>query len=158
MSRLDSFLRRMGAQRDSLNWVAPRLEGLEGDVIEMGLGNGRTYDHLRELFPDRRIWVIDRALNCHPSCVPPEELFLQGEAEHMLDDLHARGVRAALIHYDFGSGTDMVDQAESRRLSPHLAQVVVPGGYVVSGQPMAGMTQMKGPDHVDPARYMIYQL
>ena len=82
---------------------------------------------------------------------------MMGEAEHMLDDLHARSVRAALIHYDFGSGADAVDQAESRRLSPHLARMMVPGGYVISGQPMQDMPQIKGPESVDPKRYMVYR-
>ncbi|MEM9552591.1 MAG: class I SAM-dependent methyltransferase, partial [Pseudomonadota bacterium] len=80
MSRLDSMLRRLSAQRDGLNWAAARIKGRPGDVLDLGLGNGRTYDHLREILPERRIWVIDRVLKCHPSCVPPEQDFLEGEA------------------------------------------------------------------------------
>ena len=49
MSRLDSFIRRVTAQRDCLNRVAEIIEYHEGLILEMGLGNGRTYDHLREL-------------------------------------------------------------------------------------------------------------
>jgi hypothetical protein len=157
MSRLDSFLRRMSAQRDGLNWIAPRLNDINGDIIEMGLGNGRTYDHLRELFPTRRIWVIDREINCHPSCVPPADLFLQGEAEAGLNQLADQGVRVALIHYDFGSGTDSVDQAESQRLSPLLAKVLAKGGYAISGQPLTGFSQFDGPADIDPSRYMFYK-
>ena len=32
----------------------------DGPVIELGLGNGRTYDHLRERLPGRRIIAFDR--------------------------------------------------------------------------------------------------
>ena len=42
MSRLDSFIRRMSAQRDCLNHVADLLADVEGPVMELGLGNGRT--------------------------------------------------------------------------------------------------------------------
>ena len=157
MSRLDSFLRRMSAQRDSLNWISDRMSDLEGDVVEVGLGNGRTYDHLRELFPTRRIWVIDRGLNCHPTCVPPQDLFMQGEADDMLAALHAKGVRAALVHYDLGSGVNAVDHAESHRLSPLMAQLLVPGGHVVSGQPLIGLPKIDGPENVARDRYMIYR-
>src|SRR4051812_32560738 len=60
MSRLDSFIGRMTAQRDILNHI--HAKGMlieEGAVLEIGLGNGRTYSHLRELFPERRIVVFD---------------------------------------------------------------------------------------------------
>ena len=113
MSRLDSMLRRFTAQRDGLNWAASDIAGLAGDVVDFGLGNGRTYDHLREILPDRRIWVVDRTLQCHPSCIPPEEDFLMGEAEEVLDDLAARGVKVALAHYDLGHGDKAHDVAES---------------------------------------------
>ena len=85
MSRLDSMLRRFTAQRDGLNWAAEQIAPISGDALDMGLGNGRTYDHLREILPNRRVWVIDRILQCHPSCVPPEADFLQGEAEPMIN-------------------------------------------------------------------------
>ena len=98
MSRLDSMLRRLSAQRDGLSWAASEIENLAGDVVDMGLGNGRTYDHLREHLPDRRIWVIDRVLQCHPSCIPPEQDFLQGEAEPMLTRLIENGASIALAH------------------------------------------------------------
>src|SRR4051812_41343381 len=45
MTRLDSAIRRLTAQRDLLNWAAQAI-GPTGLVLELGLGNGRTYDHL----------------------------------------------------------------------------------------------------------------
>ena len=55
MSRLESFIRRMSAQRDILDMVCRDMQLGDGPVIELGLGNGRTYDHLRERLPGRRI-------------------------------------------------------------------------------------------------------
>lgn len=157
MSRLDSMLRRLTAQRDGLNWAAAKIGPMPGDVLDLGLGNGRTYDHLREILPDRRIWVIDRALNCHPSCVPPEEDYLEGEAGPMLARLAAGGARIVLAHYDLGYGVKDEDVAEAARLSPDLARVMAPGGLIVSGQPLVGFTPVTGPETIAPDRYLFYR-
>ncbi|WP_170473964.1 class I SAM-dependent methyltransferase [Ruegeria arenilitoris] len=157
MSRLDSMLRRLTAQRDGLNWAANQIAGREGDVLDMGLGNGRTYDHLREILPDRRIWVMDRALQCHPSCVPPAQDFLQGEAEPMLQKLASMGRRIILAHYDFGRGIKAEDVAEAARLSPLISKVMLPDGLLISGQPLVGLDQIKGPETIAPDRYLFYR-
>lgn len=158
MSRLDSMLRRLTAQRDGLDWAAGRIRDLEGDVLDMGLGNGRTYDHLREILAGRRIRVIDRVLQCHPSCVPPEEDFLQGEADEMLARLAAEGARFALAHYDFGFGVKEKDLAEAARLSPAIARLMVPGGLIISGQPLAGIEEVSGPEGIPEGRYFFYRV
>ncbi|MEM6371673.1 MAG: class I SAM-dependent methyltransferase [Pseudomonadota bacterium] len=157
MSRLESMRRRLSAQIDGINWAAKQIAGTAGDVLEMGLGNGRTYDHLRQEIPDRRIWVIDRVLKPHPSCIPPTEDFLQGEAEDMLARLAADRRRMALAHYDFGHGVKEQDVAEGGALSPHIASVMAPGGLVLSQQPLVGFTQITGPDTIDPNRYLFYR-
>lgn len=157
MSRLESMRRRLTAQIDGLNWAAGQIAGVEGDVLELGLGNGRTYDHLRQELPERRIWVIDRVLNPHPSCVPPKEDFLQGEAEEMLAAMAARGTEIALAHYDFGFGVKELDVAEGAKLSPMIVPLVKPGGMIVSQQPLVGIDQVRGPDTIDPERYLFYR-
>ena len=149
--------RRLSAQIDGINWAAVQVQKTAGDVLEMGLGNGRTYDHLRQELPDRRIWVIDRVMSAHPSCVPPSEDFLQGEAEQMLEHLASRGVRMALAHYDFGHGVKEKDVAEGAALSPFIASVMAPGGLVLSQQPLVGFEQIAGPDTVAPDRYLFYR-
>ena len=91
MSRLDSFIRRLEAQRACLDRAAELIAGLDGVVLELGLGNGRTYDHLRELFPDRDIYVCERQVAAHPDCIPPADRLLLGD---MFETL-AGGARAA---------------------------------------------------------------
>lgn len=157
MSRLDSMLRRLTAQRDGLNWAVQESAAIAGDALDMGLGNGRTYDHLREILPERRIWVIDRLLQCHPSCVPPEQDFLQGEAAPMLARLADEGRSIALAHYDFGFGVKEKDVAEAAALSPAIARVMAPGGLIVSGQPLTGFQELSGPEGIQPGRYMFYR-
>jgi hypothetical protein len=157
MSRLDSMLRRLAAQRDCLNWAAGQVADRPGAVLELGLGNGRTYDHLREVMPGRRIVVIDRALNAHPDCVPPPQDLLLGEAEAMLDRLAAEGARFVVAHYDLGFGVKDRDVAEAARLSPAIARLMVPGGIVVSGQPLAGLAECPPPPGVPAGRYPVYR-
>jgi hypothetical protein len=157
MSRLESMRRRLTAQIEGLNWAAAQITDVEGDVLELGLGNGRTYDHLREKLPDRRIWVIDRVLQAHPSCIPPREDFLQGEADEMLVRLARQNEKMALAHYDFGFGVKDLDVEEGARLSPLIAALMNPGGLVVSQQPLVGLEKISGPDTIDPERYLFYR-
>ena len=67
MSRLDSFIRRIGAQRNVLNAVAQRIAAIDGPVLELGLGNGRTYDHLRELHAGAAHHRVRPGLRCPPA-------------------------------------------------------------------------------------------
>ncbi len=158
MSRLESMLRRLSAQRDGLNWAATEISNTQGDVLEIGLGNGRTYDHLRELLPLRRIWVIDRQLSCHPTCTPPKADFLQGEAEDMLRNLSETEHRVSLAHYDFGIGVEEKDQAEAAHLTPLIAKTMRPGGIIVSGQPLIGLPRIAAPASIPKDRYFFYRI
>ena len=155
MSRLESMRRRLTAQIMGLNWALENIQEIQGDIVDLGLGNGRTYDHLRE-YSDRRIWVIDREMNAHPDSVPPAEDFLQGEAEPMLERL-AGQARIALAHYDFGFGNKALDVEEAARLSPLIAGVMTPGGLIVSQQPLVGFTALAGPDDIPEGRYLFYR-
>ncbi|WP_223424816.1 class I SAM-dependent methyltransferase [Tateyamaria pelophila] len=157
MSRLESMRRRLTAQIDGINWAADQIKGIDGDVLEMGLGNGRTYDHLRQEIKGRRIWVIDRILECHPSCVPPEADFLQGEAEDILQRMAGEGKQMALAHYDFGFGVKELDVQEGAKLSPFIAAVMVSGGLVLSQQPLVGLEQISGPETIAPDRYLFFR-
>ncbi|MEM1076576.1 MAG: class I SAM-dependent methyltransferase [Pseudomonadota bacterium] len=157
MSRLESMRRRLSAQIDGLNWAAQQIENQPGDVLELGLGNGRTYDHLREILPDRRIWVIDRVLQAHPDCIPPKADFLQGEAQDVLPTFAERAGKIVLAHYDFGYGVKEKDVAEGAELSPFIAAVMAPGGLAVSQQPLVGFERVTGPDTIDPERYYFYR-
>lgn len=157
MSRLESMRRRLTAQIDGLNWALDAVKPLGGDMLELGLGNGRTYDHMREYGDGRRIWVIDRQLNPHPSCVPPEQDYLEGEADAMMQKMHDSGTRIALAHYELGIGIRPRDEAEAATLSPYLVQLMVPGGLIVSQQPIVGIPQVEGPVSVQNERYLFYR-
>ena len=160
MSRLDSFIRRLEAQRACLNEAARLIAGLDGAVLELGLGNGRTYDHLRELFPDRDIYVCERQVASHPDCVPPAERLILGDMRETLPAAFARlGGRVALAHLDAGTG----DAAANRALAAELVPLVVPllcaGGVLVSDPrwDRADLENLPLPDGVAPDRYHLYR-
>ena len=160
MSRLDSFIRRLNAQKALLENVAARLGDLEGPVLELGLGNGRTYDHLREILPDREIFVFDRDLSCHPSCIPDSEHMIFGEIHETLAFCGPRiGSQAALIHADIDSGDPTTDLATSSWLSPLVGIHTKAGGYVLSGLALdlKDFKELDLPEGIRPGRYHIYR-
>ena len=75
----------------------------------------------------------------------------------MLNRLVDEEARIALAHYDFGMGIKADDVAESARLSPLIAEVMIPGGLLISGQPLVGFEQIKGPDTIARDRYLFYR-
>jgi S-adenosyl-L-methionine methyltransferase len=160
VSRLDSFIRRLEAQRACLDFAARLVEGFEGDVLELGLGNGRTYDHLRQLFPDRKIYACERRLAAHPDCVPPAEYLLLGDMRETLRtvrELLADSI--ALAHLDPGTG----DLAASRALALELTPLIVPllrSGAILVSEPALRSDQLsllEPPESVAPERYNIYR-
>jgi hypothetical protein len=161
MSRLESAIRRLSAQRDCIDHAARRIAALPGCVLELGLGNGRTYDHLRTRLPGRPIYVFEREVRAHPDSTPdPEHLFL-GDFFDTLPVAAARlGPSAALAHCDFGSGRAEHDAAVAARLAGAVAPLLRPGALVLSDQPMShpGWTREPLPPTVDDGRYFIFRV
>jgi hypothetical protein len=163
MSRLDSFIRRLEAQRSCLALAVERSRHVPGVVLELGLGNGRTFDHLREICAGgpqpRDIHVFDRQVAAHPDCIPaPDRLFL-GDFTATLKQARARlgDGSAALIHVDLGSGDDAASRALALVLAPDIAQLMALGAVLVSDQPMpdARLTPLDLPPGVKPGRYFM---
>lgn len=156
MSRLDSFIRRLEAQRACLDFSLQHL--VPGAVIELGLGNGRSYDHLRQhLNGTRVIYGLDRQLAAHPDCVPKE--LLLGEFRDTVPALARRIGRAiALVHADTGSGDEEVSRAQALGLPALLEPLLVEGAVVVSDQDMRPpWAALPLPPGVAPGRYFIWR-
>ena len=156
MSRLDSAIRRLEAQRACLDRAVELLGGVPGHVFELGLGNGRTYDHLRERFPGREIFVFELKISAHPSCIPDGDHLFLGD---VLDRLPAVTERfhgsVALVHADIGSGVAEHNRRLAARISPLLPPLLAPGALVVTDQQMTlpAMTPVELPEGVAPGRY-----
>jgi len=160
MSRLDSFIRRLEAQRACLNRTAELIRDLDGIVLELGLGNGRTYDHLRSLLPTRDIYVCERRVAAHPDCVPPPERLILGDMRETL--VEARGWlsgRVALAHLDVGTGDTAANRALAAELLPLLLPLLCSGAVLASDPPLdsAELEPLPLPDGVAPGRYHLYR-
>lgn len=163
MSRLDSFIRRMIAQRACLNWAAEAVANIPGPVLELGLGNGRTYDHLRERLPEREIYVFERALRpyAHAMSVPPEKFLILGDIEDSLVSAATRlPAKAALAHNDLGTSDARAYEALALRLGVLLKRLMAPEGIIVSnvGLQVADLISLDAPSGVKPGRYFIYRV
>jgi len=159
MSRLDSFIRRMQAQRACLDSATSLIRALPGNVLEFGLGNGRTYDHLRERLPTRDIFVFDRQLAAHPACIPPaDRLFLGEVLETLLQAIVRLGANTALANLDIGTGDEQATEELVRHITPLLLRLLKPGAIIVSGRPIEhiSLTALSLPYAVKPGRHFMY--
>lgn len=155
MSRLDSFIRRLSAQRDVLNHI--RGEVQDGVILEIGLGNGRTFDHLRSLFPKHRVIAFDRAIGAHGSSIPSPENLVIGEIRETAQDYV--GANAALVHADIGTGYDDKDAITLTWLPQLAAGALARGGIAASGLPLEhpDLEPLPLPQTVDAGRYFLYR-
>lgn len=136
-SALERFAARLIAQRAYLADAARRIAAVPGPVFEIGLGKGRTYDHLRRLLPDRAIYCFDRELHAPPEESPPAEFLVIGEIQARLPALAQRlGAKAALAHCDIGTRKPERDTAFARYLAAALPDAMVEGGIVLGDRPM----------------------
>ena len=160
MSRLDSFIRRLQAQRGCIDLAVDRVAALRGPVFELGLGNGRTYDHLRERCEGREIFVFERKVAAHPDCVPDAEHLFEGGLEETLEAALPRFRGAvALVHADLGSGRPEQDARLSAFVAARLPQLLKAGGVVASDQNVGwpGAEALDLPPGVKPGRYFLFR-
>lgn len=158
MSRLDSFIRRLEAQRACIDRAVALAAALPGPVIEVGLGNGRTYDHLRDRALAREIFAFDRQVAAHPACIPDAAHLLLGDFRDTLAQAAARlGGTVAICHADIGSGDEAASRALGAAIAPLIDALMAPGGIVVGDQvmAMARWEELPLPPGVEAGRYFI---
>jgi hypothetical protein len=161
LSRLERMIRRLRGQRACLEQVAGLIAGSPGPVLEVGLGKGRTYDHLRRLLPDRDIYVFDRAVHCPPDCVPDDAHLLLGEFIDTLPGALERvGARPVLANCDFGKANPAADAELAAWLGPTVGALMAPGGYVISDQPLEveGWETLPLPEGAEEGRIHLYRV
>ncbi len=161
MSRLNSVIRRLRAQRDCLNQAARMIAGMDGPVLELGLGNGRTFDHLRERCEGREIFVFERQVAAHPDCIPDDAHLLLGDFKETIPAAAERiGRKAVLAHCDFGSGDKDATARLAEWLGPALAPLLAPGAVVVSDQLLniPGALPLPLPEGVAEGRYYMVRM
>jgi SAM-dependent methyltransferase len=158
LSRLDSFIRRLEAQRACLDRAAQLIAHLPGNVLEFGLGNGRTYDHLRERLKGRDIYVFERKVAAHPDCIPPADRLFLGDFLASLPKAIAQlGQDTALANMDIGTGDEEASKQLARAMLPSVLQLLKPGGVLISDQPVndASLEPLALPAGIKPGRYFL---
>lgn len=160
ISRLDHFIARMVSQRACLDFVAEAIADSPGPVLELGLGNGRTYHHMCQTMPGRDIWVFDRAVASHPASTPPDDRLILGEVvETLPQTLERLGPTAMLVHADLGGHNPAKNDEFARLVSPLIEPLVAPGGYMVSSDRMyfEELAELPLPEGAIVDRCFLYQ-
>ena len=161
MSRLESFIRRMQAQRDCINLVAEMIADVPGVIWEFGLGNARSYDHLRETFTDRDVYVFDLEPYAPMEFRPPENRLIVGDVRETVPREVARNRgQVALLHYDVGTGHRPDDLVLAAELSQVIAPAIAPGGIAMGVYELTleGAEALPLPDGIAQGRYFIYRM
>ncbi len=160
MSRLDSFIRRMTSQKTLLEFLVDKVNEVDGPILELGLGNGRTYDHLREIYPNKEIFVFDFAMDCHPSCAPDAHHMILGNIRDTLVFCGPRiGAKASFAHIDIGSADPTNDLATASWLAPSIDAHMAVGGIILCALELSlpNYETLKKPDGIHRGRYHIYR-
>jgi hypothetical protein len=160
MTRLDSAIRRLTAQRDLLDWAVREIAPT-GVIVELGLGNGRTYDHLRERLPGREIYAFERSVAAHPDCIPADPYLIVGDIFETLPAFTGRAGEgsAALIHADIGSGDEASNAEVARLMSPLFEPLLMRGGILLGDRPfhLPACKDLSDEAGVPKGRYFVYR-
>jgi hypothetical protein len=150
-----------GSARACLDRAAELIKDVPGPVLELGLGNGRTYDHLCRLMPRREIYVFEREMDAPPDCLPPLPFLVLGDGRETLPLMTNRLPRsAALAHFNMGTGVT----AENDRLTAEIAPLLVPlmrsGAVVVSNRlfDIPDYAAIPLPTGIEEGRYHLYRV
>jgi hypothetical protein len=160
MSRLDSFIRRLEAQRACLD----RAGGRDPRPARAGASSSAS----ATAAPTTICATGCRAAPSMPSTAssppipaacPPAGLLLLGDIRDTVPAAAARLGPAVLIHSDIGSGEAAATAALAADLAPLYAAALAPGGLLLSDQPVADprLEAEPLPPEVPAGRYFLYR-
>ena len=148
-----------------LDRAASLVAGIDGPVLEIGLGKGRTFSHLRGLFPDREIWAFDFEVHAPAHSRPPDSRIRLGDFRESLLTCWAEiEAPPALVHADIGTESRRADAELARFVGGVMAQRLAPGGYLLGDRDMGctGLTRLETPavslpDRIAAWPYFLYR-
>lgn len=137
LTRLEKTLFRLKSQHAVLKFVLNRISCTNGPVFEIGLGLGRTYNHLRHHLSDRRIFAFDRKAHAYADCMPPADRLIEGELTKTLPQMVEEHAGAVMLsHVDVGSFDQRKNDEVARFLAGQLPGCLAPEGFVASDLPL----------------------
>ncbi|MCY4397090.1 MAG: hypothetical protein OXC10_18360 [Rhodospirillaceae bacterium] len=147
-SRLERMIARLATQRALLDRAAEMVANIDGPILEIGLGKGRTFSHLRGLFPDREIWAFDFEVHAAAHSRPaPARIVLGDFRETLLTCWTGIEGPPAFVHADIGTESRRADAALARFVGSVMAQRLAPGGILLGDRDMdcAGLIRLEPP-------------
>jgi len=129
-------------------------------VFEIGLGLGRTFNHLRHYLPERDIVVFDRVNTAYPDCMPDEGQLILGEfAETLPAAANRFAGRVILVHSDIGSFDRESNRSVASLVGSAIGTALAPGAIVLSDLPLEidGCTALRMPEGVTEDHYYLYR-
>lgn len=160
MTRLDLFIARMVSQRACIDHAIELTADMSGPVFELGLGNGRTFDHIRDRISGRDILVFERTVASHPESTPTDEQLVLGDVFETLPRMLERlGPTVSFAHADLGGHNPKKNAGFARAVSPLIEAVMAPGGVMVASDRMYFDTliELPRPEGAMPDRAFIYR-
>lgn len=142
------MIARLTAQRIHIDDAVQQVADVRGPVLEIGLGKGRTYDHLRRRLRDRDVFVFDGSVHAPAEATPPKRYLILGDFRETLPAAVDALEPAALIHADIGSADREADSALAADLAPTLARLLAPDGLLIGDRriPAAALEPLPAPD------------
>lgn len=159
-TRLEKTLYRLEAQHACFSWAFDEISQTPGVVFEIGLGLGRTFNHMRHYLPDRKIYAFDRAMNAYPDCTPQDDELVLGEIAETLPEMANKFAgQVVLAHSDVGSFDRDGNRAMSKLISGNLAPCLAPGAIIMSDLPLdvPGTREIPLPPGAREDRYYFYR-
>ena len=148
------------AQRACLDLITSEVGERAGPVVELGLGNGRTYDHLRERVGSREVFVFERSPDPHPLCQPDDSHLIVGDLEDTLPKaMHHLGQPAIVAHSDIGTGDAGRNARVAKKISELLPAILADRAMIASDQALSHdkFEAVDLPCGVEKGRYFIYR-
>ena len=130
MSRLDSFIFRMTAQREILNHIGGRVKGWMGRSSSSVLATAAPSIICVNAFRIEGSSSFDRAVGAHKTSTPEPENMVVGEIRETAKII---GINAALAHVDIGTGYDEKDAITLTWLPQLMAGACARTAIAVSG-------------------------
>jgi hypothetical protein len=160
LTRLEKVLYRLEAQHVCFAWAFSQIEHQSGVVFEIGLGLGRTFNHMRHHMPEREIIVFERKVNAYPDCMPKVDELIIGEVAETLPAMAQKYAgQVVLAHSDIGSFDKEMNKEMSELMSANLLPCLAPGGIIMSDLPLSvpETEELPLPEGARPGRYYLYR-
>ena len=156
MSALDMLIRRLMAQRASIERAADLVTMLDGPAILLGLGDGAALDHLCEVVRKRGVIVFDKG-PIADGAAQRASARVEGDPRETLPRNWERLKRsAALALLNF----PITDEARlAAEVAPLVAPMLRPGAVVLSeiAIELPGWEALPPPEGVREGRHHLYR-